>query len=134
LNLRLFEDTRSLIDAKDKYYPIGRVPEYWDWLLHHGNAGDLKVPLEIFEEISPGLNKDDPFHAWRQDGVTAAALVLNEEVDPALVQKVLEDGYGQHLTDDELITIGKDPFLIALALGRSTPRQTVAQQEYGSIQ
>jgi len=32
------------------------------------------------------------------------------------VQRVLDEGYGKNLTDDELITIGKDPFLIAYTL------------------
>lgn len=29
---------------------------------------------------------------------------------------MLDDGYGRNFTDDELIQVGKDPFLIAYAL------------------
>lgn len=109
-------DANSIIDAKDLYYVIDRVPEFWEWLLHHGEAGRLKVPAENFDEISPGPDKLDPFHIWRKDAATAKALVLDEEADIATVQHVLDQGYGNNLTDDELISIGKDPFLIAYAL------------------
>ena len=109
-------DANSIIDAKDLYYVIDRVPEFWEWLLHHGEEGRLKIPSENFDEISPGTDKSNPFYAWRKHPATAGALVLNEEADTATVQRVLDKGYGTNLTDDELITIGKDPFLIAYAL------------------
>ena len=112
-------DANSIIDAKDLYYVIDRVPEFWDWLLHHGNGGRIKIPLENFDEISPGNDKDDPFYVWRKYPATAKALVLDEEVDIVAVQHVLDYGYGRNLTDEELITIGKDPFLIAAAFGRN---------------
>jgi hypothetical protein len=111
-------DANSIIDAKDLYYVIDRVPEFWGWLLHHGEAGRIKIPLEIFDEISPGNHKDDPFYAWRKSPATAKALILDEEVDIKAVQQVLDQGYGKNLTDDELIAIGKDPFLIAAAVGK----------------
>jgi Domain of unknown function (DUF4411) len=110
-------DASSIIDAKDLYYVIDRVPEYWTWLLHQGEAGHLKIPVEIFDEISPGPNKADPFHIWRKDAATARVLVLGEDTDITTVQHVLDQGYGNNLTEDELITIGKDPFLIAAAFG-----------------
>lgn len=112
-------DANSIIDAKDMYYVIDRVPEYWDWLLHHGDAGRLKIPQEIFDEISPGTDKKDGFYIWRKEKTTAESLVLDEPVDIARVQHVLSR-YGDNLTDDELITIGKDPFLIACALADKT--------------
>lgn len=109
-------DANSIIDAKDLYYVIDRVPEFWDWLIHHGEGGRLKIPAENFEEISPGPDKKTPFYIWRKDPETTKALVLDEEVEILTVQQVLEKGYGKNLTDEELITIGKDPFLIAYAL------------------
>jgi hypothetical protein len=108
-------DASSIIDAKDLYYVIDRVPEFWEWLVHHGEAERLKIPAEIFE-ISPGTDKKDAFYIWRKEAATAKSLVLDEDVDMATVQRVLEQGYGKNLTDDELITIGNDPFLIAYAL------------------
>lgn len=109
-------DASSIIDAKDLYYVIDRVPEFWEWLVHHGEAGRIQIPAEIFDEISPGNDKTDPFYVWRKDSATSQALVLDEEVEPKQVRRVLDDGYGKKLTDDDLIQIGKDPFLIAYVL------------------
>jgi hypothetical protein len=108
-----------IIDAKDTYYAIDQVPEFWDWLLHQAQAGRLKMPLETLEEVSPGRDKEHPFYKWRKDKATADALLLDEEPNPAVVQKVLDGGYGPGLTDDELITIGADPFLVAYAFGNT---------------
>ena len=109
-------DASSIIDAKDLYYVIDRVPEFWEWLVHHGEAGSIQIPAEIFDEISPGNDKKDAFYVWRKDPATSKALVLDEEAAPELVQRVLDEGYGKNLSDDQLIQIGKDPFLIASAL------------------
>lgn len=61
-----------------------------------------------------------PFCKWRKDPATAAALVLKEQVDVALMRRVIADGYAKDIKDDELITMGKDPFLIAYALAEQT--------------
>ncbi len=44
-------DANTLIDAKDYYYPIERVPEFWDWLIFHGQRGNIKIPIEIYREF-----------------------------------------------------------------------------------
>ena len=43
-------------------------------------------------------------------------LVLDEEVDQDLVERVLNEGYGPNLNDGELEKVGQDPFLVAYAL------------------
>ena len=45
-----------------------------------------------------------------------SALLLQEEVDPDLLQQILDEGYAPDLTDVEFEKIGMDPFLIAYAL------------------
>ena len=40
-------DANVLIDANRDYYPIARVPEFWDWLVHNGSAGFVKIPIEV---------------------------------------------------------------------------------------
>jgi hypothetical protein len=45
-------------------------------------------------------------------------LLLDEAVDPALVQHVFTNGYASDLTDNDREQIGRDPFLIAYALAR----------------
>jgi hypothetical protein len=52
-------------------------------------------------------------------------LLLEEQVEPSLVNKVVTEGYAADLTDDELIEIGQDPFLIAYALAATAERCVV---------
>lgn len=111
-------DASVLITAHNSYYPIDRVPEYWEWLVHMGGLGRVKMPFEIFEEVKDGpadADKDLLF-AWLQEHGTKQALLLADKVDPVLVQKVIAGGYADDLTDDQIEQIGRDPFLIAHAL------------------
>lgn len=41
-------DANVLIDANRDYYPIERVPEFWEWLADLGECGLTKVPPEIY--------------------------------------------------------------------------------------
>lgn len=111
-------DASVLITAHNSYYPIDGVPEYWEWLTYMSQQGHVKMPFEIFEEVKDGpadADKDLLF-AWLQEDVNKKALLLPDTVDPALVQKVIAEGYAADLTDDEVEQIGRDPFLIAYAL------------------
>ena len=111
-------DANVLITANNLYYPIDRVPEYWEWLAYMGSQGHVKMPFEIFEEVKDGPKdaEKDLLFAWLQDDTNKKALLLDEDVDPGLVQKVIAEGYAPDLTDDEIEQIGRDPFLIAYGL------------------
>ncbi len=39
-------DANTLIDAKRDYYPIDRIPEFWEWLVHMGNEGFVKIHVK----------------------------------------------------------------------------------------
>lgn len=112
-------DANVLITAKDSYYPVDAVPEFWAWLEHMATAGHVKIPLEIFEEIKDGpANEDvDLLFAWIQRTDIKEALILNEEVDAQKVSLVVSSGYANDLQDSEVEQIGRDPFLLAYALG-----------------
>lgn len=119
-------DANVLITAHHSYYPIDVVPEYWEWLSHMGTLGHVKMPFEIFEEVKDGPDdgEKDLLFAWLQEEANKKALLLDEDVDPELVQKVLVQGYAPDLTDDEIEQIGRDPFLIAYGLAKQ-PRCVV---------
>ena len=102
--LRYLLDANVLIDADKLYYSIDRVPEYWTWLLHHASAGDVKVPIEIYNEVKVG--QDRVARLVRQE---RSRLVLQAEVSAARARTVL-DRYGQNLNATELQKIGQDPF------------------------
>lgn len=116
-------DANALITAHNTWYGRQRVPEFWRWLLHHGNAGTVKMPTEIYGEVEGG---NDELAEWMHDAATKKALLLTEVSDPARVQAVLAL-YGDPLTEADLITIGQDPFLIAAALGHADRRVVTAE-------
>lgn len=108
-------DANTLITAHRTWYSLKRVPEFWEWLLHHAGAGKVKMPLEIFAEVESGT---DDLAAWVKEADHKKALLLNEAADLAAVQAVLAL-YGEPLTEADLIKIGQDPFLVAAALGNA---------------
>lgn len=121
-------DANVLITASSSYYPIDQVPEFWSWLRHQGTFGHIKIPLEIMEEIQAGRRDNDLLIDWISDADNETALLLNEDVDGDLVQRVVSDGYANDLTDDEVEKLGRDPFLIAYALANVTDRCVVTTE------
>jgi len=118
-------DANVLIDANRDYYCIGSVDEFWEWLVHHGEQGNIKIPIEIYEEIKAG---NDELAAWAKETETEAALKLDEDVNIALVRKVTEEGYALDLSDIEIEGVGRDPFFIAYALADPTGRVIVTTE------
>lgn len=114
-----------LITANRDYYPLARVPEFWEWLLHYGADGQVKIPTEMFEEISAGT---DDLSEWLEERDHRDLLRLNEDADVALVQQAINDGYAPDLLDHEVEKIGRDPFLIAYALQAPNDRCVVTTE------
>jgi len=121
-------DANVLITANSSYYPIDQVPEFWTWLKHQGQSGHVKIPLEMMEEIQAGRKENDALLDWINDHANGHALLLEESIDPHLVQRVVADGYASDLTDDEIDGLGRDPFLIAYALVESGERSVVTTE------
>jgi hypothetical protein len=115
-------DASVLITAHNNYYPVDRVPEFWDWLHHNAEAGAIKMPIETYEEIKDGPKKKDLLFAWVQGASVQEALILDEDVDADAVDKVVVHGYGDDLTDDQVEQLGRDPFLISYALAAPADR------------
>lgn len=111
-------DASVLITAHHTYYPIDGVPEYWEWLSYMGQQGHVKMPFEIFDEVKDGPSDADKdlLFAWLQEESNKQALLMQDVVDPSLVQRVITEGYAADLSDDEVDQIGRDPFLVAYAL------------------
>ncbi len=108
-------DANILIDANRYYYPVDRVPEFWDWLAEMGNRGLLKLPVETLEEVMlPRSNRADAVVEWLRENLEN--VLLGEEVRRDLVELVTDEGYANDLTDAEVEKLGRDPFLIAYAL------------------
>lgn len=93
--------------------------------MHQGQADSVKVPIEIYEEIRDG---NDELAVWTKDDTVEAALLLDEAADPALVSKITEQGYASDLADDEILKVGRDPFLLSYALSDLTNRTIVTTE------
>ncbi len=118
-------DANVLIDANRDYYPLVRVPEFWDWLVFHAKAGNLAIPLEIYEEVA---QSEDDLGRWLRTDEIKRVIILKEEADPVLVSQVVANGYAPDLTDDEVEKLGRDPFLIAYALAGHPDRCVVTTE------
>ena len=112
-------DANTLIDAKRDYYPIDRVPEFWEWLVYHGEQENIKIPIEVYEEFSDTKDQDgkkDELASWAEQEEVKQALLLNEDAEADLVARITYGGYVANPTDDEIVKIGRDPFLMSYAL------------------
>ncbi|MCB1802287.1 MAG: DUF4411 family protein [Gammaproteobacteria bacterium] len=124
-------DANTLIDAKRDYYPIARVPEFWDWLVFQGLSGNIKIPIEMYEEFSDTRDKIgqmDELASWAEAKDVKDALLLGEEAEQDLVARITYGGYVANPTDDELIKMGRDPFLLSYALRDLTNRCVVTTE------
>lgn len=104
-------DADTLITGDRRAYPLRRFPIFWEWLRHQGEVGNVKIPREQYEEVTVGRGE---LVDWLNDIVNRDALLLAEDVDPALVANTTIDGYGD-LNENEIEQIGRDPFLISYA-------------------
>lgn len=102
-------DADTLITGDRKAYPLRRFPVFWDWLRYQGEIGNVKIPIEQYEEVVAGKGQ---LVDWLSDEENRDALVLDEEADLGLVADTTAQGYGD-LNDQELEVVGRDPFLIA---------------------
>jgi hypothetical protein len=107
-------DANVLIRAHEDYYPVDRIPQFWAWLLEQSAAGVIKMPRQIYGEVA---QSNDLLGEWLKRADVRAVLILAEATDAARVRHVIEHGYAPDLNDVELENIGRDPFLIAAALG-----------------
>lgn len=107
-------DANVPIRAHGDYYAIDRVAPFWAWLLGMAEAGRVKMPLEIYEEV---CKSPDLLGQWLRRPDVRKAIVLTEPTDGAAVSRVIQAGYAPNLDDVELLTLTRDPFLVAAALG-----------------
>lgn len=119
-------DANVIIHAHDYYYHMERVPEFWRWLEFHAGDGSIRMPLQTIDEVQGG-NKAQ--HAnWARSREIRDLLVLQEDFDVDLLNRVLDEGYGPDLDEIELEKVGQDPFLVAYGLRDSRNRVIVSNE------
>lgn len=107
-------DANVLIRAHGDYYPINRIKPFWEWLLGEAEAGRVKMPREIYDEVA---KSPDLLGQWLRRPAVKKAIILADATNGATVTEVITQGYAPDLDDVEMEKIGRDPFLIAAALG-----------------
>ncbi len=118
-------DTNALIEAKNLYYPIDRVPHFWAWVVDHARTGRIKLPTKVIEEILRG-RKEDELLTWVKNN--RPMLDLGEEIDEQEWSLTLTKGYGFttiSVAEEKLVEHRADPFLIAHALSDANSRCVV---------
>lgn len=124
-------DANTLIDAKNFYYPINRVPEYWDWLIYQGQNGNIKIVTEIYDELKEKSSKDgekDELSIWAEKAEVKDALLFDEDANVDNVSTVVYTGYVNNPTDDDFVKMGQDPFLISYGLNDINNRVIVTSE------
>jgi hypothetical protein len=116
-------DADTLIRADRTYYPLRRFPIFWQWLRHSGASGNIKIPLEQYEEVVAGKGQ---LVDWLKGKENREALLFAEEADPMAVATVTAHGYAPDLDEAEQETVGRDPFLIAYGIVAANERCIVS--------
>ena len=124
-NVLFLLDTDVLIAAKNLYYPIDRVPQFWVWILNHAAENHIKIPTMVIDEIMRG-SAEDELSKWVKSN--RFILELDEEVDVLKWSETLTKGYGYAsvaAAQQDLVEQRADPFLIAHALRDTSVRRVV---------
>lgn len=105
----LLLDANVIGTAYTTLYPMGRFPEYWEWIVHQGERSRHGIPNTVWEEL---LNyEDDTLRDWLKGN--KESLWVDDERCFEAVGDVLE-AYDADEADLEIL--GADPFLIAFAI------------------
>lgn len=128
-NVLFLLDTNVLIEAKNLYYPIDRVPQFWVWILRLAADNHIKIPTKVIGEILRG-SKEDDLSKWVK--TNRLILELDEEVDALKWSETLTKGYGYRSVEaaqQDLVEQRADPFLIAHALFDISERRVVTLEQ-----
>ncbi len=74
------------------------------------------MPRQIYDEVA---SSPDLLGQWLRRPDIRKAIILAEATNMAIVQTVITQGYAPDLDDIELMSLTRDPFLIAAALAGS---------------
>lgn len=119
-------DTNILIDAGERYYPPDIVPGFWKNLDALIDAGRLKAPDMLIEELA---RKDDDWRQWvydRKDKLIVPMDIL--QVDA--LKQVMAVYQAQ---SSNISRVTGDPFFIALALAQGLIVVTSESERKGKV-
>lgn len=92
-------DANVLITAHDDYYPMDRIPQFWEWIVDHSEQGTIKMPFEMIAEVKAGQprkdaqNQDDELLRWLRKDNHEQELLYTAAADRNVVNRVFKEGY-----------------------------------------
>ena len=119
-------DTSAIIDAGERYYPIDIFPAFWDKLDGLIEAGRLKAPQTLIEELE---SKDDAWRAWVYERRDAMIWPIDEAIQDALARVM--PVYASAVLN--LDSIKGDPFFVAAAMANNATLITSEKPKKGNV-
>jgi hypothetical protein len=119
-------DTSAVIDAGERYYPIDIFPAFWERLDGLIQAGRLKAPQTLVDELEA---KDDAWRDWVYKRREHMIWSIDETIQTALSQvMVVYEAVVPHLS-----SIKGDPFFVAAAMAKSATLITSEKLKKGPV-
>lgn len=119
-------DTSTIIDAGERYYPIDIFPAFWDRLDTLIQAGRLKAPQTLIDELEA---KDDAWREWVYSRKDTMIWPIDDAIQTAMTQVM--PIYAATVTN--LNSIKGDPFFIAAAIAKNSTLITSEKTIRGNI-
>lgn len=104
-----FLDSNFLIDAKNLHFPIDGKPEFWNWLIHLGKNGILRIPETVHAEVTRG---NDDLVEWVN---THQKIFFCNTLECMCSLPSALEGYGRP-SETELDFLNADSYVIAHAM------------------
>lgn len=119
-------DTNILIDAGERYYPPDIVPGFWKNLDELIDAGRLKAPEMLIEELE---RKDDDWRQWVYDRKDKLIVPMDMPQVDAL-KRVMTVYQAQ---SSNISRVTGDPFFVSLALAQGLTVVTSESERKGKV-
>ncbi|MGY8903886.1 MAG: DUF4411 family protein [Burkholderiales bacterium] len=119
-------DTSTIIDAGERYYPIDVFPAFWDRLDALIQAGRLRAPQTLIDELEA---KDDAWREWVYSRRDAMIWPIDDAIQTAMAQVM--PIYAAMVTN--LNSIKGDPFFIAASIAKNATLITSEKPIKGNI-
>lgn len=119
-------DTNIFIDAGERYYPPDIVPGFWKNLDALIDAGRLKAPEMLIEELE---RKDDDWRQWVYDRKDKLIVPMDDSQVDA-VKQVMAVYVSQ---SSNVSRVTGDPFFIALAHAQGLTVVTSESERKGKV-
>ena len=117
-------DTSTMIDAGERYYPIDVFPGFWDKLDTLIEAGRLKAPKTLLDELK---DKDEKWREWVYARTDKMIWPIDDAIQSAMHQVM--PVYASNVTN--VNSIKGDPFFVAASLAYDATLMTSEKPRKG---